>query len=86
MIKSIDEHNHMLHSRINLNAACALQSSFQAVLWRKAEVNSPQTVKVPVDSLVKELEVSISGQVVSALLVSPKGELLHLKYHGCVKK
>ncbi|XP_071526752.1 von Willebrand factor A domain-containing protein 7-like [Panulirus ornatus] len=49
-----------------------------AILWRVFDVNSPQTVRVPVDSLVKELEVSISGEVDSALLVSPKGVNIHL--------
>nr|XP_053638482.1 von Willebrand factor A domain-containing protein 7-like isoform X1 [Cherax quadricarinatus] len=44
-----------------------------AVLRRVSDVTSPQTVKMPVDSLVTVLEVSISGGAVSAVLLSPSG-------------
>ncbi|XP_066961494.1 von Willebrand factor A domain-containing protein 7-like isoform X1 [Macrobrachium rosenbergii] len=44
-----------------------------AVLWREDGVTSPRIVKFPVDSLVSEFEISISGMVDSAALRSPSG-------------
>ncbi|KAG0715875.1 von Willebrand factor A domain-containing protein 7 [Chionoecetes opilio] len=44
-----------------------------AVLWRGLGLTSSQRVKIPVDSLVREIDVSISGRVNSASLSSPSG-------------
>ncbi|KAG7162132.1 von Willebrand factor A domain-containing protein 7-like 2 [Homarus americanus] len=44
-----------------------------AVLWRESYVTSLTKVRVPVDSLVRQLEVSIAGGVSTAHLISPSG-------------
>ncbi|XP_069169792.1 von Willebrand factor A domain-containing protein 7 [Procambarus clarkii] len=50
-----------------------------AILRRVFDVTTSQTVRIPVDSLVQELEVSISGGVTTATLNSPSGNRFDLK-------
>ncbi|XP_068239453.1 von Willebrand factor A domain-containing protein 7-like [Palaemon carinicauda] len=44
-----------------------------AVLWREDDVANPKVIKFPVDSLISEFEIFISGMVDSAALISPSG-------------
>ncbi|XP_050733109.1 von Willebrand factor A domain-containing protein 7-like isoform X1 [Eriocheir sinensis] len=50
----------------------------QAVLWRVVGLSTSQRVEIPIDTLVREIEVSISGGVTSATLSSPSGSVFHL--------
>ncbi|KAK7082870.1 Von Willebrand factor A [Halocaridina rubra] len=47
---------------------------YRAVLWRGVDIRYTTEIKFPVDSLVSEFEVSISGMVNAAVLTSPTGE------------
>lgn len=45
----------------------------QAVLWKDFGMTSPQRIKVPIDSLISDFEVSLTGRLSSAVLTSPSG-------------
>ncbi|XP_042871201.1 von Willebrand factor A domain-containing protein 7-like [Penaeus japonicus] len=62
--------------RVEETARILEESKKQAILWQDNSVTSSQRIKIPIDSLVSDFEVSVTGRLSSAVLNSPSGKLI----------